>query len=358
MRRLAVATAVAMLGVWSGCGGGQSGGTIALLLPGNKPARLEREVRPQFERRVKALCGECTVRFSDARGDISRQRRQAVVALNRGVDAIVVDPVVAEDGAPLVARANARGIPVVDYEDLILDAGPAVYVSYGNAAVGRLEAEGLAAVLRRRGSPHGPIVMINGEPGNSEQPQFEAGALAGFKAAGIDIARKFFTAFWSPRKARHEMKKGIAELGREGFAGVYAETDGIAGGAIEAMLEAGIDPREKPTVGFDATVAGVRRVLAGGQYMTVYEPIRPEASAAAEAAVDLVHGNSLDETVNAKLDNGTAEVPSILLEPVAVRRDDIQRTVIAHGFISRAELCGSDIRPSKENHVYYDYCDH
>ena len=60
------------------------------------------------------------------------------------------------------------------------------------------------------------------------------------------------------------------------------------------MKSAGVNPAEKPSTGQDATVAGIQRILAGEQYMTVYKAVEPEASAAAQLAVALAQGKKPD----------------------------------------------------------------
>ena len=106
------------------------------------------------------------------------------------------------------------------------------------------------------------------------------------------------------------------------------------------MKSAGIDPAEKPVTGQDATVAGVQRILAGQQYMTVYKAIQPEAALSAEIAVDLAEGKEIpQDKVTEEVDNGKAKVPSTLLKPVAVTKDNVKDTVIDDGFISAGELC-------------------
>ena len=51
-------------------------------------------------------------------------------------------------------------------------------------------------------------------------------------------------------------------------------------------------PTTVPTTGQDAELAGIQRILAGEQYMTVYKAIKPEAEAAAQLAVALAKGES------------------------------------------------------------------
>jgi D-xylose transport system substrate-binding protein len=43
--------------------------------------------------------------------------------------------------------------------------------------------------------------------------------------------------------------------------------------------------------------------------------------------------------VNAKTDNGALQVPSVLLTPVAVTRDNIKHTVVKDGFYKPSEIC-------------------
>jgi D-xylose transport system substrate-binding protein len=43
--------------------------------------------------------------------------------------------------------------------------------------------------------------------------------------------------------------------------------------------------------------------------------------------------------VNAKTDNGALKVPSVLLTPVAVTKDNIQDTVVKDGFYKVSDIC-------------------
>jgi D-xylose transport system substrate-binding protein len=122
--------------------------------------------------------------------------------------------------------------------------------------------------------------------------------------------------------------------------GVYAANDGTAGGAIAAMKSAGIDPSTRPTTGQDAELAAIQRILVDEQYMTVYKAIKPEAEAAAQLAVALVRGEDPPSgLVNGEVDNGTEQVPSVLLTPVAVTKDNIADTVVKDGFWTADQIC-------------------
>lgn len=341
---LAVGVLFVAVAVAAGCGGsdddGGGGLKIALLLPENQTPRYESADRPYFEEKVEDLCPDCEILYSNATEDASKQQSQVEAALTQGADVLVLDPVDAASAAASVQKADQQGVPVLSYDRLILGAEVAVYVSFDNVRVGELQAESLSEKLKEDGSPKGPIVKINGDPADSNAALFKEGSNKGFESSGVEIAKEYDTPEWSATNAQNEMQQAITAIGKDGFAGVYAANDDTGGGAIAAMKSAGIDPEERPTTGQDATVAGVQRILVGQQYMTVYKAIKPQASISAEIAIDLAEGKEIpQDKVTDELDNEAGKVPSILLEPVAVTKDNIKQTVIADEFITPEELC-------------------
>jgi D-xylose transport system substrate-binding protein len=324
-----------------GDSGGGGGGKIGFLLPESKTTRYEAHDRPEFEAKVDELCPDCEIVYSNADQDAAKQQSQVEAALTEDIDVLVLDPVDSASAASMVNLAAQQDVPVVSYDRLILDT-PDVdyYVSFDNEKVGELQGKALADRLAADGNPTGPIVQINGSPTDNNASQFEAGAVSQFEAANLDVALKYDTPDWSPDEAQREMEQAITELGPDGFNGVYAMNDGTAGGAIAAMKGAGIDPKTKPTTGQDAELEAIQRILVGEQFMTVYKATLKETDAAAQIAVALARGEEVPEgLVNGETDNGAAQVPSVLLEPVEVTIDNIQDTVIADGFIDPAELC-------------------
>jgi D-xylose transport system substrate-binding protein len=328
----------------TGCGGSDPA-KIALFVPGNHPFRNESVIRPNFEAKVEELCEECEVIYNDAGGDPPTQKGQAEAALDEGADILVLDPVYVEFASPIVKAANQDGVPVLDYDQLILKAEPDFFISYDSVRNGELQTETLARKLKKDGHPRGPVVMLNGEPGNQGEHLFQEGARHGLEAAGVKIAERYIIPFWQASQARREMRHAIATLGDNGFAGAYTEIDRIAEGAIAAMKEAGIDPAEKPTTGRWAGLAAVQRILADQQYMTVYEPFEPEVTIAAEIAVAMAEGEEIPERrVTDVVNNGKTKMPAILLEPVAVTKGNVKQTVLQDGFISSAQLCAGSHR--------------
>lgn len=320
-------------------------GSVALLLPESKTARYESQDRPNFEKELNKLCPDCDLIYSNADQDAAKQQQQAEAAITKGAKVLVLDPVDAASAGSIVNRAQQSDIPVISYDRLITDADVDYYISFDNEQVGKLQGESLVKKLEADGNGDGTIVMINGAPTDNNAKLFKQGATSVFESSDLKIGKEYDTPDWSPDKAQQEMEQATTALGKNGFVGVYAANDGTAGGAIAAMKSAGVNPKQRPTTGQDAELAAIQRILAGEQYMTVYKAIKPEAQQAAELAVALVRGEDPPSgLVNDEIDNGQKMVPSVLLTPVAVTKDNIDSTIIKDGFWTPQQICTAQYR--------------
>src|SRR3954453_5129753 len=319
-------------------GGEKASGTIALLLPETKTTRYEEQDKPRFEAKVKALCPDCKLIYQNANQDAARQQQQAEAAITNGAKVLVLDAVDAQAAQATVNRAKQSNIPVIAYDRLISDAPISYYVSFDNVKVGKIQAQ---ALLDKLGSADGKqIVMLNGSPTDPSSGDYKKGAHEVFDSSAIKVAKEYDTPDWSPDKAQEETEQAITAVGKEKIAGVYSANDGMIGGAIAAMKSAGINPKSVPTTGQDSEIAAIQRILTGEQYMTIYLAIKKQAESAAELAVDLLKGTSPPASlVNAKVNNGASDVPTVLLDPTAVTKDNIKDTVVADGFHKASEIC-------------------
>jgi len=323
-----------------GGGGGGGSATIALLLPENETPRYETNDRPDFENAVKEKCPDCEVIYFNAGGDAEKQQSQGEAALTKGAEVLVLDPMDSKSAAAIAERANAQDVPVVSYDRLIENSEVDAYVSFDNERVGELQAETLAKKLKEDGHPSGPIMKINGDPADPNAALFKKGSNKGFEEAGVKVAKEYDTPGWTAENAQREAQQAITALGNDGFFGIYAANDDTGGGAIAALKGAGLNPEEVPVTGQDSTVAGLQRILAGQQFMTIYKAIPPQAEIAAEFAIALGNDEELpQDKVTEEVNNGKTDVPSAILEPVAVTKDNIKDTVVKDGFVEASELC-------------------
>ncbi len=320
-------------------------GKIALLLPETKTARYEADDLPMFKAELTKDGYDVTnMIYSNANQDASAQQQQAEAALTNGAKVLVLDPVDSAAAAAIADAAAQQKVPVISYDRLITGSKNVnYYISFDNVQVGKLQATALMTALSGVTNP--TIVMINGSPTDHNASLFKQGAHSVFDplvtAGKLTIAKEYDTPDWSPDQAQTEMTQALTALNNK-VDGVYAANDGTAGGAFAAMKAAGITTFP-PLTGQDAQVDGIQRIISGEQYMTVYKAFLPEANAAADLAYDLATGTTVPSTmVTGTTNNGSVDVPSILLTPVAVTKANVETTVIADGFWKVSDICTAD----------------
>src|SRR5882757_74810 len=358
MRRgLLVPAVVAAVLLAAGCGGsGGSGGggvatpsagptpaaatTIALFLPESKTTRYEAFDRPLFQAKIAQLCPDCKVLYANADQDPAKQQSQVESALTQGAQVLVLDAVDAEAVAPLVNQAKQKNIPVIAYDRLISRIGYDYYVSFDNVKVGQVQGQALLDEMNRRGTTaNGQIVMLNGAPTDPSAGDYKKGAHLALDGK-VKIGREFDTPDWSPDKAQQETEQAITALGRDSIVGVYSANDGMAGGAVAALKRAGYPPLP-PLTGQDAELTAVQRILSGDQTMTVYLNIRAQAEQAATLAVAVGRGEH--PAAPTKVNNGTADIQSFLLDPEVVTKANIKDTIVKDGFYTAGQICTPDV---------------
>jgi D-xylose transport system substrate-binding protein len=181
-------------------------------------------------------------------------------------------------------------------------------------------------------------VRLYGAPTDNNAKLFKQGQdniLAPLIAAGkIEVVHEDWALDWKPENGKKIMNAALTKAGRN-IDAVIASNDGIAGGAIQALLEDGLAGKVLVT-GQDADLAACQRIQRGTQAMTVYKPLKNLAASAARIAVEIARGNKPAAT--GTLDNGTKPVPSIFEKVISVDKANLETTVIADGFHKAADL--------------------
>ncbi|EDX25889.1 MULTISPECIES: sugar ABC transporter substrate-binding protein [Streptomyces] len=352
MRRAAVAVAAGAMAVSlaacgsakeSGSGSKESGAAkgdaikVGLLLPENQTARYEKFDKPLIEKKVADLTGgKGEVIYANAKQDATTQNSQVDTMITNKVNVLIVDAVDSKAIAGAVKRAKDAGIPVVAYDRLA--EGPIdAYTSFDNEEVGKVQGKALVEALGEK-AKDGQIVMMNGSVTDPNAKLFKSGAHSVLDGK-VNVGKEYDTVEWKPENANTNMAGALSALGKDKVIGVYSANDGMAGGIITALKAAGVNPLP-PVTGQDAELAGVQRIVAGEQFMSVYKPYAPEATAAAEMAVALAKGEKIDDIINQKVDSPTAKgVPSVLIPVVSLTKANIKDTVVKDGVYKVEEIC-------------------
>ncbi|AWW36116.1 ABC transporter substrate-binding protein [Streptomyces sp. AS58] len=342
MAAVALVLALAACGGETGNGPGGGGGpTIGLLLPDAVTARWETQDRPLFEQRIRALCDDCRVEHANADGSVAAQQQQVDVMITTGVDALVLVAVNARSLSTAVDKAAAAGIPVIAYDRLA--EGPiSGYVSFDGVQVGRLQGTALLRAMGDR-ADGGQIVMMNGDPTDPNTALFKEGALSVLDGR-VRIGKSYDTYQWRTETANANMSGAIAALGPGNINGVYAANDSLAAGSISALKANKVKPLP-PVTGQDAELGALRRIVGGDQYMTVYKPFGPEASAGADMALAAARGENLDRTAPDRVRASDGQpVPAVMLTPVSVTAGTIKDTLVKDGVYTVRQICTPQLR--------------
>lgn len=289
-----------------------------------------------------------------AEGDAATQNTQAEQSHTNGAQVLLMVNLDSGSGASIIELARENDVAIIDYDRLTIEGpGADYYVSFDNEAVGRLQGEGLVAAVeaaQEAGTIASDepvrVAVLNGSPTDNNATLFKNGYDSVinplFESGEWEEVDDQSVPDWDNQQALVIFEQILTAAGGDIDAAIAAN-DGLAGSIIEALLNQGLDPI--PVTGQDATAAGIQNILLGRQSMTVYKAIRAEAYAAAELAVAIVNDDqeAIDALVGeGSVNNGTNDIPSVLLVPVAVTIDNIAETVLADEFRTLDEICVGD----------------
>ena len=319
-------------------------GIIAVLLPDSaSSSRWESDDRRFFEEAFQAAgLTPDDYQILNAEGDASTQQAQAEQAITNGATVLLLVNLDSGSGATIIDNAKSQGVAVIDYDRLTLDGDADYYVSFDNVSVGRLQGETLVECVEEQGITNPAVAVLNGSPTDNNATLFKEGYDSVlnplFESGEWTEVDDQSVPDWDNQEALVIFEQMLTAANNE-IDAVLAANDGLGNAAIQALRSAGLNGI--PVTGQDATAEGIQNIVLGDQCMTVYKAIRAEAQAAAELAVALRAGEQPE--ADATVDNGSKEVPSILLEPVAVTIDNIVETVIEDEFRTIEEICQGDV---------------
>ena len=174
-----------------------------------------------------------------------------------------------------------QGIPVVAYDRLIENPG-ALYVTFDNVEIGRLEAEAVQAQV-----PKGNYVFIKGNSADANADFLRSGQQEVLQDAldsgDIKNVGESYTDNWDPAIAQTNMEQFLTDNNNKVDA-VLAENDGMAGGVVAAFEAQGLAGSGRGVRSGRRPAAGLNRVALGTQTVDVWKDARDLGKAAGEAA--------------------------------------------------------------------------
>jgi D-xylose transport system substrate-binding protein len=352
MRRGSIALAVALVAVGglAACGNSKpstgnsapkSTAKVGVILPDSKSSvRWETADRKYLQAAFEAAGIKYDIQ--NAQNDKSAFQTIADQMIPNGATVLMIVNLDSGTGKAVLDKAKAQGVATIDYDRLTLGGGAQYYVSFDNTKVGKLQGEGLVKCLTAKAAQKPVVAELNGSPTDNNATLFKNGYDSVLKpkydsgdyVKGPDQS----VPEWDNAQAATIFEQMLTQ--KPDIAGVLAANDGLGNAAISVLKKQKLNGKV-PVTGQDATVQGLQNILAGDQCMTVYKAIKKEAEAASGLAIALAKGQK--PTVSGKAHDPTAnaDVPAVLLEPVAITADNV-KDVISDGYVTPAELCTGD----------------
>jgi D-xylose transport system substrate-binding protein len=322
-----------------GGGGGEAAGKVGVILPDTESSvRWENFDRPYLEAAFKDAGVEYDIQ--NAEGDAQRQATIAEQMITEGATVLAIVNLDSASGAQIQEQAAQEGVRTIDYDRLTLGGSAEYYVSFDNTEVGRLQGQGLQQCLEAKGVTQGNIAFLNGSPDDNNATLFSSGAheVLDPLTQYTQVAEQAVPE-WDNQQAATIFEQMYTQNGGQ-IDGVVAANDGLANSVIQILGRNNAAGQSNVT-GQDASVEGLQNILAGDQCMTVYKSVRDEANALAELATALINGDEGETTGTVEDTEGGREVPSVLLTPVSIFRDNV-KDVVDDEFVSADELCTGD----------------
>ncbi|RAX22225.1 sugar ABC transporter substrate-binding protein [Actinomyces sp. Z5] len=376
-RRLALAGGVtaAVATALAACGGPGATGGAGNDTAGKEPAELkigvamptkssERWIKDgnNIKQQLEELGYNVDLQFAE--DDIPTQANQIDNMITQGVNLLIIAPI---DGTALSGQldsAGEAGIPVISYDRLIRDnENVSYYTSFDNYDVGTQMGTSLLigmGILNADGEDAGVspdetynIELFGGSPDDNNAPFFFNGAMdviQPYLGSGVITVKSGQTDFdtvatmrWDAATAQSRMDNLITSTYSDGSRvdGVLSPLDSMSIGILGALKGAGYgtDAQPYPTVtGQDAEIAGIKSIMAGEQYSTIFKDTRELADAAVQMAVAVLSGEEPEVNDTETYDNGVKVVPSYLLKSEIITKDNVHSSLVDTGYITEDEL--------------------
>ena len=282
-----------------------------------------------FINKAKELGAEVIVQNSG--NSIEEQNKQLLYLMER-TDAIVVLPKDASSITESIQKIRNKGIPVISYDRLTLNANINLYLTIDSEKVGEYMA---SHMLRHTMGTNWYCIL--GPEEDYNMTLIYTGLTRVLRNTSISINHVFHTDNWNYDLSYQEM---VRILKSDVFPdAIICGNDALAASIIQAINKYYPDTHI-PVCGQDADIAACQYIVQGKQDFTIYKPIIRLAELAAECAVALAKNEPLPQGNFrvSNINNGYADIQTIWLEPVYVDKYNLDKVIIDSGFHSAASI--------------------
>jgi D-xylose transport system substrate-binding protein len=273
--------------------------------------------------------------IKNAGGSPTQMKSIAEQMEGAGVKALVIVNLDQASGAAIEKEATKAGVIPVDYDRLTPGGGAAVYVSFNNVTVGKVQGTTLTQCPQVKGQSKVQYVDIDGAPTDNNATLFAQGydSVLSKTPGWTRVAKQ--TGNWDGPTAGKVFSKMLTD--HPNIKAVMVANDTMAQAVITDLKSQNLAGKVA-VGGQDATAGGLQNVMKGTQCFTIYKPSKLEAYPAMQAVAQLVNGQT-PKTNGTTVDPQTKnQVPSILATPVAITQANVADP-INDGYTPKASVC-------------------
>ena len=343
-------------------GAADAGGKkVGIAMPTKSLERWNRDgsyLQEQFEGKGY----EVSLTYSDNKIDQQVKDIEGLIA--DGVDLLVIAAIDGESLSQVLAEAKEENIPVISYDRLIMNTDAvSYYVSFDNYTVGKLQGEFVRDQLDLDNAT-GPfnIEFTAGDPADNNAGFFFNGAFDVLKPyidkgtlvvpSGQTSFDQVATKSWDTATAMSRFQNILGSNYSDGtqLDVALCSNDSTALGVTQAISTDYAGSNSVIVTGQDGDEANLANLVDGKQTMTVYKAVANEAVATLDLGVALLKGETPDASLidasgwsfecaydTSSYDNGTGVIPSYLLVPTVVTKDNIQKELVDTGYYTMDE---------------------
>lgn len=309
-----------------------------------------------LEEQFKKEGYDVEITYSD--NDTDQQVNDIQNMISDNVDILVVAAIDGDTLSTVLADAKDQNIPVISYDRLIMNTDAiSYYVSFDNYKVGQLQGQYIIDTLKLDGSKKKYNMEVTaGDPADNNATFFYNGAMDTLKKYIDDGTVKIVskqqdfesvaTQQWSTDEALNRMQNILSSYyadGKNQLDIALCSNDSTALGVTQA-IESDYAGKNTPLItGQDGDVANLKNILDGKQAMTVYKAVANEAVVTLKLVKSVLDGNTPDESLTKEFDcecsydtdsydNGTGKIPSYLLTPEVITKDNYKEKLVDTGY--------------------------
>lgn len=339
------------------------GNKVGIAMPTKSLERWNRD-GSYLQKEFEAKGFEVNLVYSD--NDVNKQVNDIENLIAEGVNVLVISAIDGESLTNVLDAADEAGIYVIAYDRLIMNTKAVdYYVSFDNYTVGTLQGQFVIDTLGLSEDDTSKTYNIEftaGDPADNNAGFFFGGAYDTLKPyldkgilnvpSGQTEFEQVATPSWSTENALSRMQNILGSFYSDGTVLDIAvcSNDSTALGVTQAITSDYAGDNQPLITGQDGDEANLRNIIDGLQSMTVYKAVANEAVVTLNLVESILKGETPDAGLieasgwefdcaydTETYDNGDHVVPSYLLVPTIVTKDNIQSELVDTGYYTMGE---------------------